>query len=224
MSARYNRGLYFIFGADSNDLRLGPILALNPKFKQCVTEATHNLSILDPIITDLHPFYQVPTVMEPLEADTDSGEMSDHKIVLMKPLNTIDNEKKIELKTIETREFSEENFSTMGRKLENFSWNFLERYPTINERMEIFHDTLLGIFSECFPLKKRIIHSDSEPYIDELLIKLRRKRNREYNKHRRSQKYIELESRYKDLLSKSMKRFYRKRIQSLKSTSPRQKS
>ena len=157
MSARYNRGLYFIFGADSNDLRLGPILALNPKFKQCVTEATHNLSILDPIITDLHPFYQVPIVMEPLEADTETGEMSDHKMVLMKPLNTIDCEKKVETKTIETRVFSEDNFATMGRKLENFDWKFLESYPFINDRMEIFHNTLLGLFSECFPLKKRII-------------------------------------------------------------------
>ena len=208
--------------ADSNDLRLGPILALNPKFKQCVTEATHNLSILDPIITDLHPFYQVPIVMEPLEADTETGEMSDHKMVLMKPLNTIDCEKKVETKTTETRVFSEDNFATMGRKLENFDWKFLESYPFINDRMEIFHNTLLGLFSECFPLKKRIIYSDSEPYINDLLVKLRRKRNREYNKRRRSQKYIELESRYRDLLSKSMKRFYRKRIQSLKSTSPRQ--
>ena len=178
MSARYNRGLYFIFGADSNDLRLGPILALNPKFKQCVTEPTHNLSILDPIITDLHPFYQVPIVMEPLEADTETGEMSDHKMVLMKPLNTINSEKKNEIKTIETRVFSEENFSTLGRKLESFDWNFLERYTSINDRMEIFHNTLLGLFSGCFPLKKRVIDSNSEPYIDELLIKLRRKRNR----------------------------------------------
>ena len=85
MSAKYSKGLYFILGADSNDLKLGSILALSPNFKQCVTEPTHNLSILDPVITDLHPFYHIPEVKAPLEADNEAGEASDHKMVLMKP-------------------------------------------------------------------------------------------------------------------------------------------
>ena len=94
MSARYNKGLYFMLGADSNDLKLGSILALSPNLKQCVTEPTHNLSILDPIITDLHPFYHIPEVLAPLEADTEAGEASDHKMVLMKPLNAMQENRK----------------------------------------------------------------------------------------------------------------------------------
>ena len=86
----------------------------------------------------------------------------------------------------------------------------------------MFHDTLYGLFASNFPLKKRVIFSHNEPYIDDALIKLRRKRNREYNKHRRSQKYMQLESRYQGLLSKSKKRFFKRRIQPLKSTNPRQ--
>ena len=69
MSSRFNKGLYFLIGADSNDLKLKSILNLSPKLMQCVTEPTHNSSILDPIITDLHSFYQVPIVMDPLEAE-----------------------------------------------------------------------------------------------------------------------------------------------------------
>ena len=160
--------------------------------------------------------------MAPLEADTDAGEASDHKMVLMRPLSAIDNRKRIESKTIETRKFSEENFTAMGRALEAYDWSFLKGISSINERMKAFHDTLFGLFSTCFPLRKKVILSENEPFIDEALMKLRRKRNREYNKHRRSEKYLQLETRYQGLLSKSMKRFYRRRIQSLKTTNPRQ--
>ena len=102
------------------------------------------------------------------------------------------------------------DISTIG--MNGLNWGFLKQVPSINKRMEAFHNTLFGIFNECFPLKRKIIFSQNEPFIDDALIKLRRKRNREYNKHRRSQKYMQLESRYQDLLSKSMKHFYRRKI------------
>ena len=91
MKSRFKTGVYFLIGADSNDLKLDDILNLSPKLKQVVNKPTHHDKILDPIITDLHTFYQDPTIEEPLDADTDAGEASDHKMVLMVPLNTVDN-------------------------------------------------------------------------------------------------------------------------------------
>ena len=58
--------------------------------------------------------------------------------------------------------------------------------------------------------------------MNDALLKLRGKKNREFNKHRKSLKYIQLDGRYRELLSESRKQFYKKRIKSLKTTNPRQ--
>ena len=175
-------------------------------------QPTHNDKILDPIITDLHSYYQNPIIEEPLEADSDAGQPSDHKMILMIPLNTVENKKKVEKKCIETRVFCEDNFLAMGRMLEASDWGFLRNFPSINERMKAFHDELFRMFDHCFPEKKKYIYSESESFMTGALLKLRRKKNREFDKHRKSPKYIQLDLRYKEMLSKSMKQFYKKRI------------
>ena len=58
--------------------------------------------------------------------------------------------------------------------------------------------------------------------MNDALLKLRGKKNREFNKHRKSLKYIQLDGRYRELLSESRKQFYKKRIKSLKTANPRQ--
>ena len=91
--------------------------------------------------------------------------------------------------------------------LEASDWGFLRNFPSINERMKAFHDELFRMFNYCFPLKKKVIYSESEPFMTDALLRLRRKRNREFNKHRKSLKYVQLDQRYKELLSKSSKQF-----------------
>ena len=74
--------------------------------------------------------------MAPLEADTEDGKASDHKLVFMKPLNAIDDKKKVESKTIETRKYSEENFAAMGRVLEDFDWSFFKGILSTKGRVQ----------------------------------------------------------------------------------------
>ena len=62
--------------------------------KSVVTQPTrlNPDKILDNIITDLSSFYQSPECLPPLDADEHSGgKTSDHKIVIMKPISTINN-------------------------------------------------------------------------------------------------------------------------------------
>ena len=141
---------------------------------------------------------------------------------LLVPLNTVDNKKKVGKKQIETQACSEDNFLAMGRFLEASDWGFLRGFPSVNERMKAFHDELFRIFNHSFPVKRKGIYSESEPFMTDAILRLRRKRNREFNKHRKSSKYVQLDQRYNELLSKSMKHFYKKRIKSLKTANPRQ--
>ena len=48
--------------------------------------------ILDPVIMTLSKFYQEPVCLDPLDSDPDkNGKKSDHRIVVCKPISTINN-------------------------------------------------------------------------------------------------------------------------------------
>ena len=94
LSTKYGRGLHFILAGDTNDLNIGPILSLNPNLVQIVKNWTRMdpPAILDPIITSLSNYYQEPLCLDPLDADSDkNGRKSDHKIVVAKPLDEVNN-------------------------------------------------------------------------------------------------------------------------------------
>ena len=112
---------------------------------------------------------------------------------------------------IQIRSYCDEKIWNMGRLLENFDWAFLVAIPT-QDRMKAFHDKLFEMFESSFPLKTKIIHKENEPFMTDALIKMKRKKNREYNKHRQSYKYLELKRIYKEMLSKAKKKFYRRNI------------
>ena len=209
ISSRFTNGLYFLISGDSNCLTLDPIVNLSSQLKQIVDKPTRGNAILEPVITDLHSFYQKPIIEAPLQSDTENGEESDHKIVLVKPLNNIENKVVIEKKTIEVRHFSEENFATMGRLLGELGWSFLTESVHIDIKMKHFQDSLFGIFDTSFPLRTKTLLTQNEPYYSDVLLKLKRKKSREYTKHRRSQKYLDLNKTYHAILSRANKKFYR---------------
>ena len=221
MSSKYQNPNWIIC-ADSNDLKLDVILALSPGFKQVVTEPTRILSqkVLDPVITDLGSYYQTAKIDDPLDSDHDNGSPSDHMMVLLRPLDTIHNKKENKKEEIQVRSYSDENFRSMGKLLENFEWNFLNVIPT-QDRMKAFHDKLFEMFDSCFPLKTKLIYNQNEPYVTDALLKMKRKKAREFNKNRQSDKYLELKKIYKEMLSRAKKRFYRKSISKLRTSNPK---
>ena len=94
LCSKYQSGLHFILAGDTNDLKLDSIMYLSPKFKQVVSSPTrmNPPQILDPIITTLAAFYQTPICLPPLDNDPDkNGSPSDHLIVYMKPIDSINN-------------------------------------------------------------------------------------------------------------------------------------
>ena len=62
LSARYVKGLHWIICGDTNDLKLDSIPHLNANLKQVVLNPTrmNPPRILDPIITSLSSYYQIP--------------------------------------------------------------------------------------------------------------------------------------------------------------------
>ena len=94
ISAKYGKGLHYIIAGDTNDLKLDNILNLSPAMRQLVSGVTRldPPAMLDPIISTLGSYYQLPILLPQLDPDPESnGKPSDHLIGVMRPINTINN-------------------------------------------------------------------------------------------------------------------------------------
>ena len=65
MSSKKDHEVHFILAGDTNELKLNPIISLSHMMKQKVTKPTrHNPPrLLDPVLTTLSKFYQVPEIL-----------------------------------------------------------------------------------------------------------------------------------------------------------------
>lgn len=167
-------------------------------------------------------YYQTPVCEDPIEVDDDKdGENSDHLMVKMLPLNTINNHVSTVKKDIVYRPLTDEGYRIMTEELTNFNWDFLESMENVEQQLEVFQETLFDIFDKCFPRKSKTITNKDEPFYNENLKKLRKKKLREFNKHRKSEKYLALNKLYNTELEKAKHSYYRNKIQKLKSSNPK---
>ena len=226
LSAKFGEGLFWIIGGDKNDLNIQQILNLNPRMKQCVMSPTrlNPPQILDICVMDMSQFYQSPVIEAPLQVDQDkTGVDSDHFIVTITPIGSLSDKKSFQKKRIQFRPLNnDQGYFEMGNILKNFNWEKILNIESPDEQMKTFQSEMFGVFDQCFPLKTKVFLNDSEPYYNDKLVLLKRKKNREYNRHRRSVKYISLHKLYKEELTKSKRIFYRKKIHALRTSNPRQ--
>ena len=205
-------------------MKIDSILNLNQHFKQCVDKPTRLSppAIIDVIISDLHEFYQSPYCEPPLEVDSDKiGSPSNHLMVVMNPLNAIDNKKIRNKKTIKIRAFTDEAFVKMETMLNSYNWsNILEDKSP--DKIHLFHKEVYNMFENCFSLKTKTFLNENKPFFTDKLVKLKRKKTREFNRNRKSRKYETLAKIYDSELKKAKKLYYRKHVLKLRSKKPKE--
>ena len=84
--------------------------------------------------------------------------------------------------------------SRIGLFTESFSqldFTYLEHLP-LNEMIENLEEQIESLICSTFPQKRILVSSDDQPWFTEELRALKRKRQREYQKHGKSQKYLDL--------------------------------
>ena len=94
MSSKKDHGIHFILAGDTNDLKLNPIISLSPQMKQIVTKPTRQNPprLLDPVLTTISNFYQLPEILPPLDNDPEKdGKPSDHNIIVVEPISHLKN-------------------------------------------------------------------------------------------------------------------------------------
>ena len=224
LSAKYKKGLHWILCGDTNDLRLDPILMLNSNFKQVVTNFTrlNPPRILDPIITSLSGFYLSPLCLPPLDPDPDSnGKPSDHKMVLMTPISTINNKPRREKRKIVFRPLTEDGLRKMHLWLKDEEWSETSQEKSAHKKAELLQTQILEKYEQFFPEKVRYISDDSQPFFNSKLEKMKRRKSRFYRKHRCSDEWKMLDKAYKMEILKAKKDYYRKNIKQLRRSKPR---
>ena len=225
LSTKYGRGLEFIIAGDTNDLNLNPILSLSPRFNQIVKNWTrmNPPALLDPILTTLSNFYQVPECLDPLDADPEkNGSKSDHRIVIARAINMINNKSGRETRKIKVRPFPQSGIVKMKQWFIDQSWEQVHQATSAHDKASIFQQMLLQILDEIFPEKLRKISSDDQPWISNRLKLLDRKRKRLYHKERRSENWKKLNKLFKKEVKSSKAQFYKKTVAELKEKSPGQ--
>ena len=229
LSAKFGRGLHFCIAGDTNELNLNSILSLSSNLVQVVRQPTRidpvtgSESILDPIIMTLSQFYQEPLVLDPLDPDPDkNGKKSDHRIVLMKPINVINNKSARYTKIIKVRQITQSGIEKMRSWMMDETWDQVYSSESSHDKASVFQNMLLKKYDMFFPEKNRKINSDDAPWMTQKLKKMDRKRKRIYRKERRSEKWKMLDKNFKKEVKSSKEIFYKNMIADLRRKNPSQ--
>ena len=173
--------------------------------------------MLDPILTTLGSYYQTPEILPPLDPDADrEGRPSDHLIPVIHPINEIDNRCSRTYREIKVRPITKSGMVRLREWFETQDWSQILSEDSINIKAESLMSMITDALNTFLPEKTIRVASDDEPWYSESLKKLDRRRRREYNRNRKSPKYLELSSLYKEKLSKTKKKYKRDMIDDLK--------
>ena len=166
LNAKYGDGLHLIIAGDSNDLNLNSITQLSPNMKQILTSPSrlNPPAILDPIITTLGQYYQLPVCLPPLGPDLGSGgQDSDHLIVVTRPISTINNKPVRDYRYVTYRLFPESGLITMKHWFECQNWFDIYNEQDIDKKANLLHNMLLTHINEFLPEKTSRFTNDDQP-------------------------------------------------------------
>jgi hypothetical protein len=180
-------------------------------------------ALLDPILTTLSSYYQVPECLDPLDPDPDkNGKKSDHRIVVARPVNVINNRSARTFREVKVRPFPKSGMLKMKDWFIEQTWEEVFKAETAHDKAKIFQSKLLNILDEIFPEKTRRISSDDQPWITHRLKMLDRRRKRIFHRERSSVKWKQLNKMFKQEVKSAKAQFYKKTVADLKNKSPGQ--
>ena len=193
----------FIIAGDKNDLNDEEIISICPSFKQLVLKPTRKRKTLTVVITDLHRFYQEPIIVPPVPVDLEGeGAPSDHQGVLVIPVNSSSSPKKTK-KLITVRPIKESSLHLFGQALVQEDWSFLNPSLSSTTLVESFQEYCSTLTDLHFPLKTVKLTSYDKPFFTEKLRHLKRRRQREYRRSGKSEKYLEIKRCFDEAFTKA---------------------
>ena len=225
LCSKYGPDLKFIIAGDVNKLNIKPILNLSPDLKQVVEVITRRNpdAILDVIITNLHNLFQPPRTLEPIDNDTDnSGKPSDHLVVVMEPLTNENPTRTKRYRTIKHRPFPDSAIREMGQWVQSQTWQEIFLQEDVNLKAQKFEEIIMEKVNLFCPEETLKLSENDKPWVDPKLIQLDRQQKREYNKRKRSKKWLKLNQLFQERAEQLKESYYTNMVEDLKISNPGQ--
>ena len=125
------------------------------------------------------------------------------------------------MKKITYRPLSEAGMQKMQEWLQTIDWTKETHGKNAHEAASHLMTVLRTKTEDFFPTKSRNISSINQPFYSENLAVLKRQKQREYNKNRKSEKWKKLNLKYTSKLNIAKKIYYTKEISKLKNANPK---
>ena len=211
----------FLFLGDFNCYKPDVILHLSPQFRQLVHHHTHNDKILDLIITDLHSLYHPPLPNNPLLPDDPAvAAPSDHVGNLLLPRTVPGVFSPRISRMITVRPITDSQLSALGRWISGHSWNNLDVLTDVDLQLDLFTSTMFNMIDSVAPKKEVKIAMSDPPWMNTRIKTIIRQRNREFDRHNKSEKWRTLMKKTKSMIKKAKQNFSENFVTNLKETDP----
>ena len=156
-----------------------------------------------------------------MKADNGKFE-SDHLIVMMSPLNMINNKPARTTRHIFIRRMPESKMSVLEEEFKICDWSRLYEAVSAHEKAEILQDSILEILDKVVPIKKVTFSSEDSDFFTPELKQLDRQRKRIYFKQGRSSKFKIANKKFKLKMKNAKYSYYDRMIKDLNYSNPRQ--
>ena len=161
-------------------------------------------------------------MLAPIKSDTVSGKPSDHLTVVCEPLNVINNIPQRQKRNITIRPIMESGLELFKSWISSQTWNENIETHSVNHKERMMHTSVMDQIKICFPEKNLKMTSDDAPWCNNKVKRLKRLKCREYNKHRSSTKWVDLNNQYKIVLTEAKHKYYKDIVKDLKTSNPSQ--
>ena len=193
----YDDDIKYVIAGDFNKVSIEDILDSLGSLQNIQVQATRKGEILDLIITDLHTSYLPSLTLPPLDVDLDKkGVASDHNIIIFPPAKNNHSVIKREKKIIKIRPLPKQKIIECGKMIATHQWESVFNSKTANEKANAFHEFLSFSLNKYFPQKEVKKSSFDKKWFSPTLKVIHRRKQREFFKHRKSEKFKKLEIKF----------------------------
>ena len=212
----------FFFIGDFNDHKPDQILQLSPQLRQIVHHPTYRSHTLDLCITDAHLLYHPPLIEPPLLPDDPLlASPSDHSGILLIPRSQHTATKSRVHKLITVRPITKSQMNALGNWIVGERWKSVLDNNDTDSKLEAFTKTVFTMLDAVAPTKEIKISCDDPAWMNTRIKSVIRRRNREYDKHGKTEKWRYLKKKALKLCKIAKKTFAESFITNLKDKDPR---
>ena len=213
-------GAKVIVGGDINDMKLSVLYSLDPTLKQIVKGFTNKqqTKTIDVLLMDCQDLYREPSILPPMTVDEGKvGVDSDHQGVEALPRTNLDSKGSKLREEVRVQPFPEAGLAKFGVKLMSEDWSWLDGCKQSSSDMVTRFETLTEtMVKNQFPIKTVLVGPQDLPYFNEELRHLKRRRQRDYRKGKRSSQYIESKKRFEEKKIREATKYREKLVNEVK--------